>query len=58
MTGAVPGSLESFLALRGIRTLPVRMQQHQANAKVIAGRLEAHPAVEKVLYPGKHRLLG
>ena len=52
MTGALPGALEAFLALRGIRTLPVRMQQHQQNAGIIAQRLEQHPAVEKVLYPG------
>lgn len=53
MTGALPGALEAFLGLRGIRTLPVRMQRHEQNAGVIAKRLEDHAAVEKVLYPGQ-----
>lgn len=52
MTGALPGSLEAFLALRGIRTLPVRLQQHQRSALIIAQRLEGHAAVERVLFPG------
>ncbi len=52
LTGAVPGALETFLALRGIRTLPLRMQRAQANALELARRLAGHPAVEKVLYPG------
>ncbi|KAK9808018.1 hypothetical protein WJX73_004883 [Symbiochloris irregularis] len=51
-TGSIPGVLEAFLALRGFRSLPVRMQRHQENAMEIAKRLQAHPAVEKVLYPG------
>ena len=52
MTGAVPGALESFLALRGIRTLPLRMERAQANALSLAERLLAHPAVTRVRYPG------
>lgn len=52
MTGAVAGPMDCALVLRGIKTLPVRMKQHEANAGEIARRLEAHPAVEKVFYPG------
>ncbi|HEY3632597.1 MAG TPA: PLP-dependent transferase [Jatrophihabitantaceae bacterium] len=52
MTGAVPGALESFLALRGLRTLPLRMERAQANALELAQRLAAHPAVTRVRYPG------
>jgi len=50
--GAVPGPLDCFLILRGIKTLPVRMERHSANAMKIAGWLESHPRVERVLYPG------
>jgi cystathionine gamma-synthase len=52
MTGAVPGSLETWLALRGMRTLHVRMDRAQANARALARRLEEHPAVDEVRYPG------
>ena len=52
MTGGVAGALESFLALRGIRTLPLRMERAQANAFELAQRLAAHPAVARVRYPG------
>jgi cystathionine gamma-synthase len=52
MTGAVPGSLESYLALRGLRTLALRMQRSQANALELASRLASHPAVSRVRYPG------
>ena len=52
MTGAVPGTLEAYLALRGLRTLPVRMERHQHNAMIIAQRLSDHAAVEAVMYPG------
>ncbi|MEP6598685.1 MAG: PLP-dependent transferase [Actinomycetota bacterium] len=52
MTGAMPGSLESFLALRGVRTLALRMQRAQATALELAQRLTAHPAVDRVRYPG------
>lgn len=52
MNGGTPGALEAFLALRGLRTLPLRMERAQANAAVLAGRLSAHAAVESVRYPG------
>jgi cystathionine gamma-lyase len=50
--GGVPGPLDSWLVLRGTKTLAVRMQRHQENALKIARWLEEHPAVERVLYPG------
>jgi cystathionine gamma-synthase len=50
--GAVPGALESFLALRGLRTLPLRMERSQANARELARRLAEHRDVERVRYPG------
>ncbi|MDQ3894122.1 MAG: aminotransferase class I/II-fold pyridoxal phosphate-dependent enzyme, partial [Actinomycetota bacterium] len=50
--GAVPGPFDSWLVLRGIKTLAVRMRQHCENARRIAAFLEAHPEVERVLYPG------
>ncbi len=50
--GAVPGPLDSWLVLRGIKTLAVRMEAHQANALAVARFLEGHPAVARVLYPG------
>ncbi|SDI95788.1 cystathionine gamma-synthase [Frankineae bacterium MT45] len=52
LTGAIPGGLETFLALRGLRTLPLRMERAQANALELATRLSGHPAVAKVRYPG------
>lgn len=50
--GATPGTLECFLALRGARTLPLRLERAQASATILAERLAAHPAVHKVRYPG------
>ena len=50
--GATPGGLEAFLALRGLRTLAVRLERGQASAAVLAERLAAHPAVAAVHYPG------
>ena len=50
--GAVPGPFDSFLTLRGIKTLALRMERHCSNALAIAQFLEAHPAVERVYYPG------
>jgi cystathionine gamma-synthase len=50
--GATPGALEAFLALRGLRTLPLRLERAQANALELARRLAAHPDVERVRYPG------
>ena len=51
-TGAVPGALEAFLALRGLRTLDVRLHRQQDNAQELARRLAVHPAVSRVRYPG------
>lgn len=50
--GAVPSPFDAWLTLRGIRTLPLRMKAHCANALEIAHRLESHPAVAAVHYPG------
>jgi cystathionine gamma-synthase len=50
--GGIPGPAEAWLALRGIRTLHLRMERSQHNAAVLASRLSAHPAVERVRYPG------
>jgi len=50
--GAVPGPFDCWLVLRGIKTLAVRMRKHCENAHVVAGFLDRHPRVEKVLYPG------
>jgi len=52
LLGAVPGPLETFLALRGLRTLPLRMERASANAATLAERLAAHPEVEEARYPG------
>jgi len=52
LTGAIPGALECYLALRGIRTLPVRLDRACANAAVLAERLAGHPAVGSVDYLG------
>lgn len=51
-SGAVCGPQDSFLALRGIKTLHVRMQRHCENGKAVAEYLAAHPKVEKVYWPG------
>lgn len=50
--GAVPGPFDSWLVLRGIKTLAVRMRKHCENATAIAAWLELHPRVEHVFYPG------
>jgi cystathionine gamma-synthase len=50
--GAVPGPMDCWLALRGIKTLALRMERHSENAMRIAQFLENHSAVEQVLYPG------
>ena len=50
--GAVGGPFDSFLALRGLKTLPLRMRQSSESALAIAAWLEKHPRVERVLYPG------
>jgi cystathionine gamma-synthase len=51
-TGATPGALEAWLGLRGLRTLPVRLERAQANALELAQRLREHPTVRRVFYPG------
>ena len=48
----VPGAFDSWLTLRGIKTLSVRMKKHEENALQIASFLESHPRVKKVFYPG------
>jgi len=50
--GAVPSPFDSFLTLRGIKTLALRMERHCSNALAIAQFLEQHPAIERVRYPG------
>ena len=50
--GSVAGPFDSFLALRGLKTLSLRMQRHSENGMELAGWLEKHPKVEKVIYPG------
>lgn len=51
-TGAILGPFDSWLVIRGIETLHLRVQQHCRNAQAVAEFLETHPAVEKVFYPG------
>lgn len=51
-SGAVPGPMDCFLTLRGIKTLHVRMQRHCENAAQIANYLTSHPKIEKVYWPG------
>ena len=50
--GGVAGPFDSFLALRGLKTLHLRMERHCSNAQHLAEFLERHPAVERVIYPG------
>jgi cystathionine beta-lyase/cystathionine gamma-synthase len=51
-TGGILSPFEAWLVMRGIKTLPVRMREHDKNGRAIAALLDAHPAVEKVWYPG------
>jgi cystathionine gamma-lyase len=51
-TGAILDPFSSFLGLRGIKTLPLRMERHAANALAVATWLESHPGVDRVIYPG------
>jgi cystathionine gamma-lyase len=51
-TGGILDPFSSFLALRGIKTLPLRMERHAANALAVAAWLEKHPAIDRVTYPG------
>jgi cystathionine gamma-lyase len=50
--GAIQGPFDSFLALRGLKTLALRMERHCTNATVVAEYLEHHPKIERVIYPG------
>lgn len=50
--GAIPSPFDCYLVLRGVKTLPVRMRQHVASARTLAERLEKHPQVKRVHYPG------
>jgi cystathionine gamma-lyase len=50
--GGVPSPFDAWLILRGIKTLAVRMRQHEENARMVASFLNEHPQVEKVYYPG------
>ncbi|HRX71296.1 MAG: PLP-dependent transferase [Candidatus Competibacteraceae bacterium] len=50
--GAVASPFDSFLALRGLKTLALRMERHSANARQLAEWLERHPKIERVIYPG------
>lgn len=51
-SGAVPGPMDCFLVMRGLKTLHVRMDRHAENGMEVAKFLEKHPKVEKVIYPG------
>jgi cystathionine beta-lyase/cystathionine gamma-synthase len=51
-SGAVPGPMDCFLTLRGIKTLHLRMERHNANGLAVARWLESHPRVDHVIYPG------
>ncbi|EMR05729.1 Cystathionine gamma-synthase/O-acetylhomoserine (thiol)-lyase [Bhargavaea cecembensis DSE10] len=55
--GAVLSPFDSWLVIRGLKTLPLRMKQHEANAREIAAYLETEPAVSQVLYPGRGGML-
>jgi cystathionine beta-lyase/cystathionine gamma-synthase len=51
-SGAVPGPMDCWLALRGVKTLPLRMRQHDLNGRTVAEWLTRHPRVTRVYYPG------
>jgi cystathionine beta-lyase/cystathionine gamma-synthase len=51
-SGGVPGPMDCWLCLRGLKTLPLRMQRHDATGREIAGWLKSHPKVKKLYYPG------
>lgn len=55
--GAVLSPFDSWLLIRGLKTLPLRMRQHEANAKILAEFLNEAPAITEVLYPGKGGML-
>lgn len=55
--GAVPGALETYLVLRGLRTLPLRLDRAEQTARDLADRLAGHPRVDRVRYPGSGSVL-
>lgn len=57
LVGAIPGPFETWLALRGLRTLPLRIDRACANALDLAGRLAEHPRIAEVRYPGSGAML-
>lgn len=57
LLGAAPSAFDSYLALRGLRTLAVRFERSQATAQLLAERLAAHPAVARVRYPGSGTMM-
>lgn len=57
LLGAAPGALECFLAVRGMRTLPLRWARAQESAATLAERLRAHPRVTRVRYPGRGAII-
>jgi cystathionine gamma-lyase len=50
--GAVPGPMDSFLVLRGVKTLHIRMERHCSNGRAVAEFLKAHPKIDKIYWPG------
>jgi cystathionine gamma-lyase len=50
--GGIPGPFDCFLTLRGVKTLAVRMREHERHARAVAAYFDGHPAVERVYYPG------
>uniref|UniRef100_A0A336LW77 cystathionine gamma-lyase n=1 Tax=Culicoides sonorensis TaxID=179676 RepID=A0A336LW77_CULSO len=52
VAGVVPSPFDCYMALRGMNTLPIRMEQHFRNGLIVAKFLEQHPSIEKVLHPG------
>lgn len=58
LVGNAPGPFETWLALRGLRTLAVRLDRAEANARELVSRLEQHPAVSEVRYPGFGAIVG
>jgi len=57
LLGCVPGPFEAWLALRGLRTLPLRVERASTNAAILAERLRAHPTVDEVRYPGSGAMI-
>jgi cystathionine gamma-synthase len=58
LRGAIAGPMETWLALRGLRTLHLRVERATANARELAARLEGHPSLDRVRYPGFGAIVG